>query len=276
MKVGILGLGLIGGSLARAYALHGHTVYAKNRSDSIFSFAMLSGAVHGKLDAQTIPQCDLILLAIYPGGCAQWLEENGPLIRKDALVLDCCGIKQEVCARCFPVAQKYGFTFVGGHPMAGSQFSGFKYSRADLYKGAPMVLVPPRYDDIDLLQRVKDALAPCEFGMFSVTSAEDHDQMIAFTSQMPHVLSNAFIKSPTARNHKGFSAGSYKDLTRVAWLNAPMWSELFLENRDNLLFELNTYIDSLTQYRDALQNRDAETLTALLEEGKKRKEEVDG
>ena len=160
--------------------------------------------------------------------------------------------------------------------MAGSQFSGFKYSRADLYKGAPMVLVPPRYDDIDLLQRVKDALAPCGFGMFSVTSAEDHDKMIAFTSQMPHVLSNAFIKSPTARDHKGFSAGSYKDLTRVAWLNAPMWSELFLENRDNLLYELNTYIDSLTQYRDALQNRDAETLTALLEEGKKRKEEVDG
>ena len=139
-----------------------------------------------------------------------------------------------------------------------------------------MVLVPPRYDDIELLQRVKDALAPCEFGMFSVTSAEEHDKMIAFTSQMPHVLSNAFIKSPTALKHKGFSAGSYKDLTRVAWLNAPMWSELFLENRENLLFELNTYLNSLTAYRDALENRDASALTALLEEGKKRKEEVDG
>lgn len=276
MKVGILGLGLIGGSLARAYALAGHTVYAKNRSDSILSFAMLSGAVHGKLDEQTIPTCDLILLAIYPGGCAQWLEENAHLVSKDALVLDCCGIKREVCARCFPLAEKFGFTFVGGHPMAGSQFSGFKYSRADLYKGAPMVLVPPRYDDIDLLQRVKDALSPCEFGMFSVTTAEEHDKMIAFTSQMPHVLSNAFIKSPTALKHKGFSAGSYKDLTRVAWLNAPMWCELFLENRENLLFELNTYLDSLTAYRDALENRDAETLTRLLEEGKKRKEEVDG
>lgn len=276
MKVGILGLGLIGGSLARAYALAGHTVYAANRRESILSFAMLSGAVHGKLDEDTIPRCDLILLAIYPGGCAQWLEDNGHLVAKDTLVLDCCGIKQEVCARCFPVAEQYGFTFVGGHPMAGSQFSGFKYSRADLYKGAPMVLVPPRYDDIDLLQRVKDALAPCEFGMFSVTSAEEHDKMIAFTSQMPHVLSNAFIKSPTARKHKGFSAGSYKDLTRVAWLNAPMWCELFLENRENLLFELNTYLDSLTAYRDALENRDAAALTALLEEGKKRKEEVDG
>lgn len=276
MKVGILGLGLIGGSLARAYAVAGHTVYAKNRSESILSFAMLSGAVHGKLDEETIPQCDLILLAIYPAGCSQWLEENAPLIRKDTLVLDCCGIKREVCSRCFPLSEKYGFTFVGGHPMAGSQFSGFKYSRADMYKGAPMVLVPPRYDDIELLQRVKEALAPCEFGMYSVASAEDHDKMIAFTSQMPHVLSNAFIKSPTARNHKGFSAGSYKDLTRVAWLNAPMWSELFLENRENLLFELNTYIDSLTAYRDALENRDEAALTALLEEGKRCKEEVDG
>lgn len=276
MKVGILGLGLIGGSMARAYAVAGHTVYAADLDESTLSFAMLSGAVHGRLDEETIPACELLLLAIYPGGSAKWLEDNGRLVDSGALVLDLCGIKQEVCKRCFPVARKYGFTFVGGHPMAGSHFSGFKYSRADLYKGAPMVLVPPRFDDIDLLQRVKDAMAPCGFGMFSVTTAEEHDRMIAFTSQMPHVLSNAFIKSPTARQHKGFSAGSYKDLTRVAWLNAPMWSELFLENRDNLLFELNTYLDSLTAYRDALEARDEERLTALLEAGKKAKEEVDG
>ena len=276
MKVGILGLGLIGGSMARAYAVAGHTVYAADLDESTLSFAMLSGAVHGRLDEETIPACELLLLAIYPGGSAKWLEDNGRLVDSGALVLDLCGIKQEVCKRCFPVARKYGFTFVGGHPMAGSHFSGFKYSRADLYKGAPMVLVPPRFDDIDPLQRVKDAMAPCGFGMFSVTTAEEHDRMIAFTSQMPHVLSNAFIKSPTARQHKGFSAGSYKDLTRVAWLNAPMWSELFLENRDNLLFELNTYLDSLTAYRDALEARDGERLTALLEAGKKAKEEVDG
>ena len=276
MKVGILGLGLIGGSMARAYAVAGHTVYAADLDESTLSFAMLPGAVHGRLDEETIPACELLLLAIYPGGSAKWLEDNGRLVDSGALVLDLCGIKQEVCKRCFPVARKYGFTFVGGHPMAGSHFSGFKYSRADLYKGAPMVLVPPRFDDIDLLQRVKDAMAPCGFGMFSVTTAEEHDRMIAFTSQMPHVLSNAFIKSPTARQHKGFSAGSYKDLTRVAWLNAPMWSELFLENRDNLLFELNTYLDSLTAYRDALEARDGERLTALLEAGKKAKEEVDG
>ena len=276
MIVGILGLGLIGGSLARAYSLAGHTVYVRNRDESMLSFAVLSGAADGKLDETTIPKCDLILLAIYPGGSASWLEENARLISKEALVIDCCGIKKEVCQRCFPVAERYGFTFVGGHPMAGSQFSGFKYSRASLFKGAPMVLVPPRYDDMELLQRVQDSLAPCEFGMFSVTTAEQHDQMIAFTSQMPHILSNAFIKSPTAKSHKGFSAGSYKDLTRVAWLNAPMWAELFLENRENVLSELDFYIDSLRAYRDAIDAREEETLIALLEAGKKRKEEVDG
>ena len=272
MNVGILGLGLIGGSLARAYALEGHTVYAIQRNEAMLSFAMLAGAVHGKLNEETIPKCDLILLAIYPDGSASWLEK----ISKGALLLDCCGVKQEICARCFPVAEQYGFTFVGGHPMAGSQFSGFKYSRADLFSGAPMVLVPPVFDDIALLQRVKDALDPCHFGFFSVTTAEEHDKMIAFTSQMPHILSNAFIKSPTALKHKGFSAGSYRDLTRVAWLNPQMWAELFLENRDNVLFELDYYIDSLKQYQQAIRDMDMEKLVELLDEGKKRKEEVDG
>ena len=276
MNVGILGLGLIGGSLARAYALEGHTVYAIQRNESMLSFAMLAGAVHGKLDKQTIPCCDLILLAIYPDGSASWLEENASLISPNALVMDCCGVKAEICRRCFPVAQEYGFTFVGGHPMAGSQFSGFKYSRADLFEDQPMVLVPPVFDDIALLDRVKKALEPCHFGSFSVTTAVEHDKLIAFTSQMPHILSNAFIKSPTALGHKGFSAGSYRDLTRVAWLNPQMWAELFLENKENVLFELDYYIDSLNAYRKALDKDDMDALVALLEDGKKRKELVDG
>lgn len=276
MTVGILGLGLIGGSLARAYKLAGHTVYAKNLEADMLAFAMLAGAVDGELDEKTIPHCDLILLAIYPDGSAAWLEANAKWICRDALVIDCCGTKREICRRCFPVAEKYGFTFVGGHPMAGSQFSGFKYSRATLFQGAPMVLVPPVYDDMALLQRVKDALEPCGFGFFSVTTAQAHDRMIAFTSQMPHILSNAFIKSPTALEHRGFSAGSYRDLTRVAWLNPGMWTELFLENRDNLLFELDQYIESLTEYRQALQERDEQQLYRLLDDGKRRKEEVDG
>ncbi len=276
MKVGVLGLGLIGGSLARAYARAGHTVFACERDDSILGFAQLSGVVSAELNAQTASQCDFILLAIYPGGSIRWLEENAKHISPAALVMDCCGVKEEVCQKCFPLANRYGFTFVGGHPMAGSHNSGFKYSRSNLFQGAPMVLVPERFDDIGLLQRAKDALAPCHFGSFSVTTAQDHDRMIAFTSQMPHILSNAFIKSPTALEHKGFSAGSYKDLTRVAWLNPQMWAELFLENKDNVLTELNCYLTNLQAYRDAIATGNREELIALLEAGKRRKEEVDG
>lgn len=276
MRVGILGLGLIGGSLARAYAKAGHRVFAQDQDASILEFAQLAGAVEAPLNQETIPQCDLILLAIYTGGCIAWLEENAGKISPDALVMDCCGVKKEICDFAFPVAEKYGFIFIGGHPMAGSHQSGFKYSRSNLFQGAPMVLVPPRFDDARLLERAVEALAPCHFGKFSVTTGEKHDEMIAFTSQMPHIVSNAYIKSPTAAAHKGFSAGSYKDLTRVAWLNPGMWAELFLANKENILKELDVYIHSLCQYRDAIVREDEAQLVHLLEDGRRRKKEVDG
>ena len=276
MNVGILGLGLIGGSLARAYAKAGHNVLVCDTNENMLEFAQLAGVVDAPLQDDSISQCDLILLAIYAAGSAQWLEEKSPLIRRDAFVIDCCGIKSDICQTGFSLAEKYGYTFVGGHPMAGSHYSGFKYSRSTMFLGAPMVLVPPRYDDPVLLQRVKELLAPCRFGSFSVTTAQEHDKMIAFTSQMPHIASNAFIKSPTARQHKGFSAGSYKDLTRVAWLNPEMWAELFLSNQDNILTELDCYIANLQQYRNAISEMNAEELIRLLDEGRKRKEEVDG
>ncbi|MBE6933753.1 MAG: prephenate dehydrogenase/arogenate dehydrogenase family protein [Ruminococcaceae bacterium] len=276
MNVGILGLGLIGGSMARAFSKTGHSVFAADQDSSVLGFAELSGAVHGTLDESTVSQCALILLAVYPRDCIAWLEKHAICIQKDALVMDLCGIKEEICNACFPLAQKYGFTFIGGHPMAGSHNAGFKHSRSNLFQGAPMVLVPPVFDDMQLLERAKNALSPCNFGSFSVCTAQEHDRMIAFTSQMPHILSNAFIKSPTALKHKGFSAGSYKDLTRVAWLNPQMWAELCMENRENMLYELDTYIESLQEYRQALMNKDTATLHALLDDGKKRKEEVDG
>ena len=276
MTVGILGLGLIGGSLARAYAMAGHKVYAAEKDETILAFAQLAGAVDAPLTGEAIGDCDLILLAVYPESCSEWLSQNARHIRADALIMDCCGVKERVCESCFPLAEEYGFTFIGGHPMAGTQFSGFKYSRADLFQGAPMVLVPPRFDDMALLERAKNALAPCGFGSFSVTTAAEHDRMIAFTSQMPHIISNAFIKSPTAASHRGFSAGSYRDLTRVAWLNPRMWAELFLENREHVLSELDTLLASLTAYRSAIAEEDRGRLIALLDEGKKRKEAVDG
>lgn len=274
--VGILGLGLIGGSFAKAYHAAGWTVLAADRDAAILSFAQMSGAVDRTLGAENAAQCDLILACICPEAAIAELTGLAPHIGEKPVVIDCCGTKRAVCEALFPVAEQYGFTYLGGHPMAGSHHSGFKYARENLYHNAPMVLVPPSFDDIALLQRVKELLAPAGFGHISVTTAQAHDEMIAFTSQMPHLISNAYIKSPTAAEHKGFSAGSYKDMTRVAWLNAPMWAELFLENRDCLLRELGWLMESLREYRAALEKNDLPELTRLLEEGKKRKEEVDG
>lgn len=276
MKVGIVGLGLIGGSFAWAYHNEGHQVLAFNRTRSVLDFAMLSGAVDGELTEENAGDCDLILVTLYPQAAIDYIDRMGPYFGKKPLVMDCCGTKRVVCSACFPIAQRDGFTYIGAHPMAGTHNSGFKYAKGTMYKGAPMVIVPPRYDDIELLGRVKELLSPAGFGRISVTTAEKHDMMIAFTSQMAHVVSNAYIKSPTARIHKGFSAGSYKDLTRVAWLNAPMWAELFMENKDFLLNELDLFINSLTQYRDAMTNDDMPELIRLLDEGRRLKEEVDG
>ena len=276
MTVGIVGLGLIGGSMAKAYHAGGWRVLAWNRSRSMLDFAMMSGAVDGILDEASLPECDLLLVVLYPDASIAWLERMAQHIASHTLVIDGCGTKRLICEAGFRLAKEHGFTFVGGHPMAGTHNSGFKYAKETMFKGAPMVLVPPTFDNIELLAQAKELLAPLQFGRFSVTTAEKHDAMIAFTSQMAHLVSNAYIKSPTARLHKGFSAGSYKDMTRVAWLNPAMWTELFLENRDCLITELDYLLDSLQEYKTALVENDAATLERLLDEGKRRKEEVDG
>ena len=274
--VGIVGLGLIGGSMAKAYAQAGWTVLGDDRDRVMLDFARMSGAVHGLLDSETVKTCDLLLVAIPPQAAVEDLRKRAPDLAPFTLVIDLCGTKRVVCEALFPLAQQYGFTYVGGHPMAGTHNAGFKYARANLFKGAPMVLVPPEGHDMTLLQRVKEALEPAGFGKLSVTTAEAHDRMIAFTSQMCHVVSNAYMKSPTARQHKGFSAGSYKDLTRVAWLNPAMWAELMLENRDCMLYEMDVLIQNLKAYRQAIADDDFAALSALLDEGRKIKEEVDG
>lgn len=276
MTVGIVGLGLIGGSFAKAYHAAGWTVYGYDVDESMLAFAQLADAVNAPLTMENIGTCDLVLLCVRPLAAINYLRSAAPHIGSRPVVIDCCGTKRVVCAAAFPLAEQYHFTYLGGHPMAGTQYSGFSHARANLYHNAPMVIVPPAFDNIELLSRVQELLRPAGFGSYSVTTAEKHDEMIAFTSQMAHLVSNAYIKSPTARAHKGFSAGSYKDMTRVAWLNAPMWSELFLENRDNMLHELDCLMDRLMEYRTAIAEDDPDALTQLLEDGKKRKEEVDG
>ena len=278
MTVGICGLGLIGGSAAKAYKQNAPDmrVLGYDRDPTSQSYALLSGMIDGTLDSTTLPECDLVLIALYPDAAVSYLHEIAPLLKKDTLVMDLCGVKREICDEGFYLAEQHGFCFVGGHPMAGTHNSGIKYTRANLFSGAPMVIVPPTYDDITLLGRVKDALAPMGFGSMTVTTAAEHDRMIAFTSQLAHVVSNAYVKSPTARAHKGFSAGSYKDMTRVAWLNEYMWSELFIQNGQPLLDEIDTLIASLSEYRDAIADKDGDKLCALLRDGRIAKEQIDG
>ena len=276
MTVGIVGLGLIGGSFAKAYHAAGHTVLAFDTDRSTYDFAVLSGTVNGPLTDETLSTCGLILIAVIPSAAVGYLKQHAAHIGPKPVVIDCCGTKRVVCTACFPLAKQFGFTYLGGHPMAGTHNSGFKYATATMFHNAPMVLVPANHNDIELLSRVKELLAPAGFSRFSVTTAEQHDEMIAFTSQLAHVVSNAYIKSPTAGLHKGFSAGSYKDMTSVAWLAPKMWAELFLENKDFLMAELNTLIDNLRQYQDAMEHDDLPGLIQLLDDGRKRKEEVDG
>ena len=275
MNVGVAGLGLIGGSLAKAYSGGSHFVYGYDIDESIFSFAKISGAVNGLLDAGTVKLCDILLVAVNPEDAVEYMENAAPYIEKHTLVIDCCGVKRYICGKCFPLAKKYGFTFVGGHPMAGSHKGGFKNSRENLFRGASMILVPPVFDDATLFGRIEELLKPAGFGSLNFTTAEKHDEMIAFSSQMAHVVSNAFIKSPSAGGHKGFSAGSYKDLTRVAQLNAQMWTELFMKNSDNLINELDILIKELSRYKDALSDKNKSKMTELLKEGSKIKEKLD-
>lgn len=275
MIVGIVGLGLIGGSAAKAFKAAGHTIYAYDINESVTGFACLENIVDEELSTTNLYSCDLLLLTATPNASANYLEKNAAGISPKALVVDFCGTKKMICSLGFALANEYGFTFVGGHPMAGLQFSGYKYSKATLFNGASFILVPPVHDDISLLDRVKQTLMSLGFKKFVVTTADFHDKMIAYTSQMCHVVSNAFIKSPTAKHHKGYSAGSFRDFTRVSRLNEAMWTELFLENKEHLLAELDLLIASLTEYRDAIFSDDADTLQGLLRDGRIAKEETE-
>lgn len=285
MCVGIVGLGLIGGSFARAYRSLGATVYALDTDRDTMDASMIE-TVEAPLDDASIPSCDLIILAAYPQACIEWLEEHAEILgrisdpdtSRGPIVIDTAGVKEAVCARAFELARVNGFAFVGTHPMAGTQFSGFAHARADLFRGAPMVLVPPETDDarrLTLLDRAHTLLAPVGFGSFSVTSPEEHDRVIAFTSQLAHVVSNAYVKSPTARAHHGFSAGSYRDLTRVAHLNPGMWAELMMDDAKNLSQEIASLIEALDAYRLALDAGDRDRLRMLLAEGDRIKRALD-
>ncbi len=274
MTVGIVGLGLIGGSFARAIKeMTDNKVLGMDISSKALYAAKLLNAVDGELSTENLNECDIVLVSLYPEKAVDFIKDNAAFFKKGAFVIDCCGVKRYVCERIFPVAEKNGFIFLGGHPMAGTQTWGFEHSRSSMFKGASMILTCFEKLDISSLESLKKFFLSVGFSKLQLTTPEEHDRIIALTSQLAHIVSNAYVKSPTAKKRMGFSAGSYRDMTRVADLNDEMWTELFLENRDYLAQEIDYLADNLKKYSKALKNNDADALRDLLIEGKEGKRE---
>ena len=275
MKIAIIGLGLIGGSLARTIKLHTDAaVYGCDLNPATVEQALLMEAMDGELTDGLLRQCDLVLVALYPSAIIDWIRAHAEDFKPDALVIDCGGVKQSICAAIDPIAQGRPWHFIGGHPMAGREFSGFRYARDDLFDRASMILCAHGDDDPAVLQRARDFFMDIGFRRVQFTTPKTHDEMIAYTSQLAHIVSSAYVKCPLADKHRGFSAGSFADMTRVARLNEDMWTELFFDNREALLPVLEDLADRVAEYRDALREGDASGMKRLLREGREIKEKL--
>ncbi len=274
-KVGIVGLGLMGASFGRVLVKNGYEVYGADKSDAVMQKALLAGAYTEPLDEKNAAEVDLLVVAIFPRAFEEAVRRYLPFLKKGAVVSDFCGNKRIVAQAMKKLSAERGdVVFVGGHPMAGREYSGVEHSSVRLFDGASMILVPVT-EDLFALSELKKFYLSLGFGEVVVTTPEQHDKMISYTSQLCHVVSNAFIKSESAKTHGGYSAGSYRDLTRVARLNPDMWAELMMDNRDYLKGELDGLIRSLQAYSDALGKGEEEKLRALLAEGDRIKREID-
>ncbi len=276
MNIGIVGLGLIGGSLAKSAKKNTKfKVYGYDLDKNVVDKAISEKSIDGELTEKRLSTCDYVFIPLYPEAVIEYVKKNAGNFKENAVVIDCAGVKRSVCEECFKIADNHNFSFVGGHPMAGTQFSGFENSKDTMFYNAPFVLTPKENEDILILANAREVIMSLGFGRVSVMTAKKHDKLIAFTSQLAHIVSNAYVKSPSALERKGISAGSYKDLTRVAYLNENMWTELFLENKDNLVFELDFIIEELKKYSEAMKNNDPDTLRQLLKDGKEMKLKAD-
>ena len=272
MNIAIVGLGLIGGSMAKSIKHRtAHTVWGIDLDQETMMMARMCGAIDSALTDDNLPECDLILIAIRPAAAVNWVAQHAAVISKKAIVVDLCGVKRSVVSAISPIAEAHGFAYIGGHPMAGKERGGFTSASDDLYEGASMILTPDKRTDMQLLETLKAFFLDLGFAGLTFSDPEEHDRIIAYTSQLAHITSSAYIKSPEAQRRRGFSAGSFKDMTRVARLDEDMWTELFLDDADYLTKELDILIAHLSEYADALKAKDAERLRALLRDGREKK-----
>ena len=268
-SVGIVGLGLIGGSMARSIKKHTiATVYGYDLDPEAMALAADAGAIDAPLSRETLQECDILLIAIAPRSLVKWVEDHADAIPTTTILVDLCGVKRYIYKHIAPLARENGFLYVGGHPMAGKEVSGFANSDRELYRDASMILCPDETADEESIDTLKAFFLSLGFGEIVFSTPEEHDRIIAYTSQLAHAASSAYIKSPTSRQRMGFTAGSYKDMTRVARLDPEMWTQLFMVNRDHMIDELQELVDNLTGYLDALKADDPAQLKKLLEEGR--------
>ena len=274
LKIGFIGLGLIGGSIAKALRASipdlWITVYDKNKDTLIR--AKEDGIANETVSAinASFSGCHYIFLCAPVSGNAENLIQLKEFLSPFCTLTDVGSVKSGIHKQ----IEALGLSgqFIGGHPMAGKETWGFSGSDADLFQQASMILTPDDHTPPDALALASELFRQIGFGRITLTTPEAHDRMIAFTSQLAHVVSSAYIKSPRALQRSGFSAGSYKDLTRVAKLNPEMWTELFLENGDDLVEEIDEIVLHLNEYRDAISQKDGTRLYTLLDDGRRIKE----
>ncbi len=275
MNIGIVGLGLMGGSAAKALkAYTRHRVYGAERNPSVLQKALAQQAIDAQLDDAALQSCGLLFLALYPRAAVAWMAEHAGGMAKGTTVVDFCGVKQAVVEAITPIAKQNGICYVGGHPMAGTEKTGYDGARGDLFQGASMILTPQEEGLLQRLGWLEGIFQEMGFSRVTLSTPERHDRIIAYTSQLAHVLSSAYVQSPIALEHDGFSAGSLRDMTRVAWLNETMWAELFMENRQFLAEETEALCSRLEQYAKLLRAGDEKGMQALLQQGRLQKEQM--
>ncbi len=255
MTIGIRGRGLIGGSFEKAFRRVGHEVVDLKEAS-----------------AKIIGSCDCVIVCLPPLMVAPWICEHANDFAPGALITDAAGVKEAVCPVVERVAKGASWRYVGGHPMAGKERSGYANADADLFRGASMIFTPYDWTPPEAVERLKELFLSVGFARFVVTDPKRHDEMIAYTSQLAHVVSSAYIRDELAKNQVGFSAGSYQDMTRVATVDPDIWTDLFLSNRASLGAVLDRLISRLGEYRRAIEKEDADTLKRLLAEGRTAKE----
>ncbi len=276
MNVAIIGLGLIGASFGKSLIKNGeHRVYGYDINPDVLLKAELVKAIDEPLTDENIDGVDLLIISVYPRSFKSVARKYLEKMRDGAILMDFCGIKRGIEKDMKELSLEYpNINFIGAHPMAGREFSGIDRSISTLFEKATCVVVPVKAD-LFVLEKVRDLFLSVGFSEAVFSTAYRHDEIIAFTSQLCHIVSNAFIKSPMASSHFGFSAGSYKDLTRVARLNPEMWTELMMDNRDLLKDELNGLIQRLSEYSSVLESGDEQKLYDLLKEGSDLKISID-